>query len=83
MVAAVQTVESAAQGLRVLNVFKPLAARKSLFSVFYVMIDHVRRMGGGSFVDICEVYSVSHKLMQLKLHGLTHMLYVRVCLYIL
>lgn len=42
MVAAVQTVESVAQGLRVLNVFKPLAARKSLFSVFYVMIDHVR-----------------------------------------
>lgn len=42
MVAAVQTVDTVAHGLRVLNVFKPLAARKSLFSVFYVMIDHVR-----------------------------------------
>lgn len=41
MVAAVQTVDAVAHGLRVLNVFKPLAARKSLFSVFYVMIDHV------------------------------------------
>lgn len=41
MVAAVQTVEAVAQGLKVLNAFKPLAARKSLFSVFYVMIDHV------------------------------------------
>ncbi|MPC11959.1 Dynein heavy chain 2, axonemal [Portunus trituberculatus] len=40
MVAAVQTVDTVAHGLRVLNVFKPLAARKSLFSVFYVMIDH-------------------------------------------
>lgn len=43
MVAAVQTVNAVAHGLRVLNVFKPLAARKSLFSVFYVMIDHVSR----------------------------------------
>ena len=60
MVAAVQTVNSVAHGLRVLNVFKPLAARKSLFSVFYVMIDHVRHFSLSGFCPtfFSSVYSI-------------------------
>ncbi|XP_071521338.1 dynein axonemal heavy chain 2-like [Panulirus ornatus] len=56
MVAAVQTVESVAQGLRVLNVFKPLAARKSLFSVFYVMIDHILNLFDRDFEEVEKEY---------------------------
>ncbi|XP_064095409.1 dynein axonemal heavy chain 2-like isoform X2 [Macrobrachium nipponense] len=56
MVAAVQTVETVAQGLRVLNVFKPLAARKSLFSVFYVMIDHILNLFDRDFEEVEKEY---------------------------
>ncbi|KAK7069068.1 hypothetical protein SK128_028340 [Halocaridina rubra] len=56
MVAAVQTVETVSQGLKVLNVFKPLAARKSLFSVFYVMIDHILNLFDRDFEEVEKEY---------------------------
>ena len=48
MIGAVQNVKTAADGLQVLNIFKPLAPRKSLFAVFFVMIDNV------SFSCLCN-----------------------------
>ncbi|CAL4211478.1 unnamed protein product, partial [Meganyctiphanes norvegica] len=56
MVAAVQTVDSVAQGLQVLNVFHPLAARKSLFAVFYVMIDHILNLFDRDFENVEKEY---------------------------
>lgn len=56
MVAAVQTVDTVAHGLRVLNVFKPLAARKSLFSVFYVMIDHILNLFDRDLEEVEKEY---------------------------
>ena len=44
MIASLQDVKEAAEGLAIINRFRPMAARKALFPVFFIMINKVRKL---------------------------------------